>query len=1286
MRVFRRFGLVGLLALATGPLVSAQGRGNQPPPPLVTTSVIVGRVVDAASGKPVAGVRVDLTGGPSRITPPRFRGEPVPALTPAPPLPQILTDAEGRFAFRHLTRGSYSISASKPGYAPGAFGRNRPGEPVRPLQLDDHEKIGDVAIRVFKLGVIAGTILDEAGEPIVGAVVRVYRRTLVSGQRVFVPANQEVTDDRGVYRFSNLMPADYVVSVPTSSMSMPATSSPPPASPSGSPWVAVGPGAAGSGRQLSPDSRFLLQFGSAGSGFVVPDGSGRWRGYATQFYPATRTPAGADVIRINPGDERSAIDLELRFVPVVSVSGQLLGPEGPAVNVALRLMPAETETDQMSTDVIATAVTDASGAFAFLAVPSGQYVVRAVRQPQSMVAVEHVHDAPPASGAAAVAGLTPMPRQPVMTPMLWASAPVSVGDTDVTGIGLAWREGLKLSGRLEFAGSLPRPEERQIASISVVLEPVAGFDAMPSFGPPSRVLPDGRFETAGRPPGKYFVRVIGGFGGWMIEAITVNGRDVGDTPLELDEADATNATIRFTDVIAEVRGTVRRPAADADPPVVVLFPADSMAWKDFGVNPRRLRLARPGGATAAFTFGMLPAGEYLAAAIPEEFSAEWQDPEYLSLIARQAERVSIAAGERRTISLSILNVRPPGAGRAPLRPALRPGLQPTVEMEKHEDGRGPFARDDEQRQQQQPPRDMRAEAPKGTGSISGVVMLDDSGSTRPARLARVTARSVTGQGERGTQTDDDGRYTIAWLPAGDYQVSVTKPAYLQMYVGASRPGVGPGRPTRVAAGQHVQNVSVTLLRGAIVAGTVLDPLGEPASGVRVQLMTPSYLDGERVLAAVSASGTSVTDDRGAFRLYGIRPGAYLLAATPSTQVTTTNLRQLSDADLRAAMAEVGQTTVAVGTLTSVGRPIAPAASVDRPVGPDVGQPVAYLPVFYPGTTDEVHAQPIALVAGQETYAHLQLRLVRGARIEGIVYGPDGQRARNVSVQMSRRSPMLGVSSSNVRNQEGGFQSYGVAPGRYSLFARFTDSPQGVPLGVPPGRTLVAQMDIDVTGEDLTGLSLVVRPAPSLAGRVVFAGGQPPPNPKQVVIGLESTGRAGSATIAPQPVSPDDSGRFVINNVWPGRYRLAAGVNGGGPWTILSSTVGGKDAVIGPFDADPERPITDAVITLTSDPAQLTGRLLDADGRPLAGLTVVLFPVDPALWPMTSTRVHRTSRAADDGAYRFTSIFPGEYFLAVLADYDAREWSDPEFKAEVAKAAITLRISAGEKKVQDVKLR
>src|SRR5262245_36133229 len=94
-----------LLALGSQP--------SQPPPP--PAGLIVGRIVDATSGRPVGGVVVSLNGGLGRGAPPPG-GPPPPGGLPgsAARSPRAMTNANGQFVFRKLARGTYSLTAARP--------------------------------------------------------------------------------------------------------------------------------------------------------------------------------------------------------------------------------------------------------------------------------------------------------------------------------------------------------------------------------------------------------------------------------------------------------------------------------------------------------------------------------------------------------------------------------------------------------------------------------------------------------------------------------------------------------------------------------------------------------------------------------------------------------------------------------------------------------------------------------------------------------------------------------------------------------------------------------------------------------------------------------------------------------------------------------------------------------------------------------------------------------------------------------------------------------------------
>jgi hypothetical protein len=132
---------------------TGQGRPGSPASHASSSGLIVGQVVDATTGRGVAGAVVSLAGGPvrsSRVAPP----PPVPAqgppLMPAAGSQHVLATSDGRFVFRDLAPGMYSVSARKPGYLEGAYGRRAPEGATRSIRLADGERLGGVMVPMWK--------------------------------------------------------------------------------------------------------------------------------------------------------------------------------------------------------------------------------------------------------------------------------------------------------------------------------------------------------------------------------------------------------------------------------------------------------------------------------------------------------------------------------------------------------------------------------------------------------------------------------------------------------------------------------------------------------------------------------------------------------------------------------------------------------------------------------------------------------------------------------------------------------------------------------------------------------------------------------------------------------------------------------------------------------------------------------------------------------------------------------------------------------------------------------
>ena|GEM_PF-5411777 len=189
-------GLTGaglLLALLLGPVYSAQfpsARYPLPPNP----STIEGIVVDAETGKPLAGLTVI---------------PPWPSSWPAPPpdlplvFPLAQTEADGHFLRDNIfgDHGRASLSF----YTANHEFRSLP------FTIAPGQRLENIVIRLRpmkpKTGLITGRVVDETGKGIANVAVELYRPAPL--EQIYDSSAR--TDDRGEFRLYGLRPGRYLV-------------------------------------------------------------------------------------------------------------------------------------------------------------------------------------------------------------------------------------------------------------------------------------------------------------------------------------------------------------------------------------------------------------------------------------------------------------------------------------------------------------------------------------------------------------------------------------------------------------------------------------------------------------------------------------------------------------------------------------------------------------------------------------------------------------------------------------------------------------------------------------------------------------------------------------------------------------------------------------------------------------------------------------------------------------------------------------------------------------------
>jgi hypothetical protein len=457
-----------------------------------------------------------------------------------------------------------------------------------PLQLSNTQQLKGIDLRLPRGSVISGHVFDENGEPAPGTSVQVLQYRYIQGSRQLVPAGSAQADDRGQYRIWGLNPGTFYVSA-----------------------VARNVNLGGRGGQGGGPTAPFGRGGQAPPG--QPESEAPQVGYAPTYYPGVGAAQDAAPVTVGLSAEAPGVDFKLLLVRTARVEGRILSGDGEAGRGNVVLVP-EGRTGRgfgpgggnFAGNI------QRDGAFRIANVPPGRYTLRA----RSVVA-ELAH---------------------------YASEALTVGEDGTQNLTVVLAPGATVSGTVSFEGGTT-------PDISPFRVTAAQADAS-GFGQNSsaRVESDHRFLIVEIPPGPFFFRTQQPRG-WSLKSVTMNGRDVADTPIELRSGQkAAGVSIVFTDRIAEINGTVtdqtQAPVTDY---TILAFPTDATLWRP---QARHILTARP-DQTGAFQIRGLPPGEYYVAAVDPAEQGEWFEPSVLDQYRIGAARLTLQEGDVRTQNFTI---------------------------------------------------------------------------------------------------------------------------------------------------------------------------------------------------------------------------------------------------------------------------------------------------------------------------------------------------------------------------------------------------------------------------------------------------------------------------------------------------------------------------------------------------------------------------------------------------------------------------------------------------------
>lgn len=521
----------------------------------------------------------------------------------------------------------------------------------------------------------------------------------------------------------------------------------------------------------------------------------------------------------------------------------------------------------------------------------------------------------------------------------------------------------------------------------------------------------------------------------------------------------------------------------------------------------------------------------------------------------------------------------------------------------------------------------------------------------PNQPARITGRVVaaeTGDPLRGVMvelvggtpvsfvvTDVDGRFEFLEKRVGRYAVQATKAGYAPYLFGRTP---DQGEMFDVLAGQRIDRGPIRLSQAAVISGRVHDDAGEPILAATVAAWRIEFPQpGIRWLQLIKEVQT---DDRGEYRLHGLMPGQYQIAASRNPPPTADGRTLTLELEARLAAERAG--------------------------------------VVFPGPGLSTFSDVItaAATSGSDTAGmNLTVARPRYVRVSGTIVDSAGRPAMSGTVSL--RPTHIGAGTSGryyaqVGSQAGRFSFTNVPAGDYRLQAI-------VPRPVTLKDQRVAMMSESVTmpvsaRENISGLIVQATPPNMLtvSGRV-FVDGALADAPMRLRLLDVPTGAPPVAALIPDLGPPGQT----INVDKTGKFSAFAGagivlLRPAGPMSLKSVTSDGVDVTDG-------FALTQAMtvdVHLTSQVSVLEGIVKPSDGVITGNCDVVVFAAEPDAWTTPLGRRVVNVRCDDKGRFRVTGLPTGQYLAAVPADFDRRMWADPQRLERLRQFATPFTVTEG----------
>jgi Carboxypeptidase regulatory-like domain len=544
---------------------------------------------------------------------------------------------------------------------------------------------------------------------------------------------------------------------------------------------------------------------------------------------------------------------------------------------------------------------------------------------------------------------------------------------------------------------------------------------------------------------------------------------------------------------------------------------------------------------------------------------------------------------------------------------------------------------------QQPPASPTSPTTPASGdandqlaTIAGTVLSANTG--EPLKKAHVdlsqkgTESDDPNKQPFGATTDAAGHFSIDKIPAGSYDLEVSRADYLPSHYGQDKPDK-PGATLSLATGQKIADLLFRLNRMGIITGRVRDEDGDPVRGASVVSMVHRTVAGK---SKIEPNGSDNTNDLGEYRIVDLTPGRYSIVATPP----------------------------GVGSARGSYR-----------------QREEYVPVYYSGVTDSERASTLDVKSGDELSGidfvftpkpPTRTYKVRGHVLNTLTEFPDSNtmvilfpRGKGVSAIVTNRKEI------NADSKTGNFEIKDVAPGEYFATA----------FSITGGEMRTTSQNVDVVAADVDGVSMVLTRGIDIPVRVTFEGKSAASAADFTVFLARDENEPTTDFGRSDGALKQRDGSLLLKGVGDGTYSIDV-YSKCQECYLKSAKSNGVDLLEQGIQISSGAGPASIDVVYSSNTGTVAGSVTNKDELPAPGAMVVLVP-DAGSHQKPDQ--YKTSPTDQYGHFEVRGVPPGHYRAFAWEKVDQESYGDPAFLKPLESMAESFDIAANEQKSVQLKM-